>query len=192
MAYLTNKEFERAIEMLADEYGLQRLRDKFFKMRGLVTRRGFKTPDALARQLFTLSSGLRREVPSSFAFQAIWSEHIGENVGGEDAEEKFEKLADDVNTCLDDSDGIAEGKDAEMAKALTAYEAELAASVGGEKARIDMLMKAVPAVAELLRSMPIAGAPAAAEAEAKEEASPSQPPAAEPEGEKNEAVEDAS
>lgn len=150
MAFLTQKEFERSIQLLADAQGLDRLRDKFFKLRGLVTRRGFKSADNLAAQIYQLSGGLRREVPSNFAFQAIWSEHIGGLVG-EGADERFEKLADAVNVCLDGSEGILDDKRSDLEAALFAYEAALTESIGQEMARLDMILKAVPAIAELLR-----------------------------------------
>lgn len=154
MAFLTQKEFERSIQLLAEAQGLDRLRDKFFKLRGLVTRRGFKTADNLATQIYQLSGGLRREVPSNFAFQAIWSEHIGAKVG-EGAEERFEKLAEAVNVCLDPSEGILADKQTELEAALHAYESALTESIGQEMARLDMILKAVPSIAELLRQRPL-------------------------------------
>lgn len=164
MAHLTLKEFERAIHLLADAQGLDRLRDKFFRLRGLVTRRGFKNPEALANQLFTLSAGLRREVPANIAFQAIWGEHLGNRLG-EGAEERFEKLAEAVNSCLDGEDKVVADKRAELDQALAAYEAALAEGVGLEMARLDMLLKAVPEIADILRATPLGEAlPAAAAA----------------------------
>lgn len=153
MAHLTQSEFERAIELLADAHGLDRLRDKFFKLRGLVTRRGFKSPQSLAQQLYNLSSGLRREVPANLAFQAIWSEQLGSKLG-EGAEERFEKLADAVNACLEPTEQIVEGKQADLERALADYEAALAEATGIEMARLDMIMKAVPSIADMLRAVP--------------------------------------
>lgn len=153
MAHLTQSEFERAVELLAEAHGLDRLRDKFFKLRGLVTRRGYKSAASLAQQLYNLSSGMRREVPANLAFQAIWAEHLGSKLG-EGADERFEKLAEGVNSCLDPDDGIATGKEEDLRSALAAYESALADGVGLEVARIDMTMKAVPAIAELLRGIP--------------------------------------
>jgi hypothetical protein len=172
MAYLTQKEFERAIHLLAEAQGLDRLRDKFFRLRGLVTRRGFKNPEALANQLFTLSSGMRREVPANIAFQAIWGEHLGTRLG-EGAEEKFQKLADAVNSCLDAEDKVVADKRGELDAALAAYESALAEGVGSEVARLDMLMKAVPDIADILRSTPLATAAAPAAAGEAETADPS-------------------
>jgi len=153
MANLTHKEFERAIQLLADAQGLDRLRDKFFRLRGLVTRRGFKSADVLANQLYNLSSGLRREVPASIAFQAIWGDHLGTTLG-EGADEKFEKLAEAVNVCLDPDEQIIADKHTDLEQALAVYETALAAGVGAEMARLDMIMKAVAAVAEILRAAP--------------------------------------
>jgi hypothetical protein len=151
MAHLTQNEFQRAIEILADEMGLQRLRDKLVKLNGLVTRRKVASPESLADQLYLLSSGLRRQVPSALAFQAVWAESIHDKIG-EEGEESLEKLGEKVNECLDENDGIKDDKHAELDGALKEYADALAAKVGAEKARIDMLMKAVPAVAERLRA----------------------------------------
>lgn len=168
MAHLTQNEFQRAIQILADEMGLQRLRDKFFRMNGLVTRRKVASAESLAAQLYQLSSGLRRQVPAALAFQAIWAESIHDKVG-EEGEENLEKLGDKVNECLGDDDTIKADKDEDLGGALQEYESTLAGVVGAEKARLDMLMKAVPAVAERLRgAAPAATAATEAEAPAAE------------------------
>jgi len=151
MAHLTQNEFQRAIEILADEMGLQRLHDKFVRLNGLVTRRKVASSESLANQLYMLSSGLRRQVPSALAFQAIWAESIHDKVG-EEGEENFEKLGEKVNECLDEKDELKADKDKDLDAALKEYADALAAVVGAEKARIDMLMKAVPVVAERLRA----------------------------------------
>jgi hypothetical protein len=171
MAHLTQNEFQRAIQILAEEMGLQRLRDKFFRLNGLVTRRKVASADSLASQLYQLSSGLRRQVPAALAFQAIWAETIHDKVG-EEGEETLEKLGEKVNECLGDNDEIKTDKEADLESALNEYEDTLASTVGTEKARLDMLMKAVPAVAERLRAAPAtsdaAGKAAADEAETPE------------------------
>jgi hypothetical protein len=151
MAHLTQNEFQRAIQILAEEMGLQRLRDKFFRLNGLVTRRKVASAESLANQLYQLSSGLRRQVPAALAFQAIWTENIHEKVG-EEGEETLEKLGEKVNACLGEKDEIKADKDADLDAALREYESTLANTVGTERARLDMLMKAVPAVAERLRA----------------------------------------
>ncbi|HYD49791.1 MAG TPA: hypothetical protein VEB21_15650 [Terriglobales bacterium] len=153
MAQLSQKEFEQSMRLLCDAIGLQRLTDKFFKYHGLVTRRGFKSAEALATHVYTLSGGLRRQVPSNLAFQAIWAEYLADKLGEEGAE-KLEKVADSVNACLDENEQIIAGKEAELDKSLLAYQTALSAAIGLELARADMLMKAVPAVAERLRNPP--------------------------------------
>jgi hypothetical protein len=114
---------------------------------------------------------LRRQVPASLAFQAIWAESIHDKVG-EEGEEKFEKLAEKVNECLGDDDTIKEDKQADLGQALQEYEGALAESVGAERARIDMLMKAVPAVADRLRAA--SGEQAEAETPPKKDADTSE------------------
>ena len=91
MAYITQKEFEQAITLLADEHGLHRLRDRFVRLNGLVSRRKLPSARHLADQLYMLSSGLRSEGAPSYAFQAIWSETISEKFG-EGSEEQLEPL----------------------------------------------------------------------------------------------------
>jgi hypothetical protein len=151
MAILTQAEFGDLVRCLADELGVQRLRDKLVAMRGLVTRRGAANADALATQLWQLTGGLRRQVPASLALQGLWAEQVGSKLG-EDGEKALEAIAEQINACLGEADGIVEGKEAELDTLLGQYQAKLAEVVGAERARIDMLLKAVPAVAERLRA----------------------------------------
>jgi hypothetical protein len=153
MAALTQKEFQRAVAMLAEEMGLQRLRDRFVRLNALVTRRKVASPESLADQLYVLSAGLRRQVPATYAFHALWSESVNAKLG-EDGEKQLEKLAEAVNACLGEKDAIAPDKAAELETALGEYERALSAVIGAEKARMDMLLKAVPAIAEKLRTAP--------------------------------------
>jgi len=153
MAQLTQKEFRNAITLLANEMGLQRLRDRFVKLNALVTRRKVASPDSLADQIYMLSSGLRRQVVATYAFHAVWSEHLQAKLG-EDGEKHLEKLAEAVNACLGEDEQIVADKAAELDAALAEYETALIAAVGVDLARMDMLMKAVPAVAEKLRAAP--------------------------------------
>jgi hypothetical protein len=153
MAQLTQKEFRHAITLLANEMGLQRLRDRFVKLNALVTRRKVASPDNLADQLYMLSSGLRRQVAATYAFHAVWGEHLQAKLG-EDGEKSLEKLAETVNACLGEGDAILPDKAAELDVALSEYERALSAVVGGDVARMDMLMKAVPDIAEKLRAAP--------------------------------------
>ncbi|HUI28456.1 MAG TPA: hypothetical protein VL403_20430 [Candidatus Kryptonia bacterium] len=150
MATLTAAEFTRAVTLLADQLGLQRLRDRLVRLNGLITRRNVPSAAVLADQLYMLTGGLRRQVPATYAFQAIWSETLNPKLG-EDGEKKFEQLAEAINTCLDDHEHIIAEKAGDLDAALTAYESALADAVGVEAARLDMLLKAVPAIASKLR-----------------------------------------
>lgn len=154
MAVLTQKEFQRAIALLADEMGLQRLRDRFVRLNALVTRRKVASPESLADQLYMLSAGLRRQVPATYAFHAVWGESVNAKLG-EDGEKNLEKMAEAVNACLSDKDEILAEKTAELDTALTEYEQALSVVVGAERARMDMLLKAVPAIADKLRTAPM-------------------------------------
>ncbi|HSP95710.1 MAG TPA: hypothetical protein VL049_00515 [Candidatus Dormibacteraeota bacterium] len=148
---LTQTEFGDLVRCLADELGVQRLRDKLVAMRGLVTRRGAANAEALATQLWQLTGGLRRQVPASLALQGLWAEQVGSKLG-EDGEKELEAIAEQINACLGERDSIVEGKESELDTLLGQYQAKLAEVVGAERARIDMLLKAVPAVAERLRA----------------------------------------
>ncbi len=150
MAELTSAEFSRAITVLADEMGLQRLRDRLVRLNALVTRRKIASPAVLADQLYMLTAGLRRQVPATFAFHSLWTERINGKLG-EEGEKEIEKLAEPINACLDDKDQIIADKAAELDAALATYRQALAAAVDEETARLDMILKAVPAVAKKLR-----------------------------------------
>lgn len=150
MAALTEDEFFRLVRSLAEELGVQGLRDKLVAMRGLVTRRGPAVVDALATQLYQLTGGLRRQVPATMAMHQLWAEQIGAGVG-EEGEEALEAIASQINACLGVGDGVIDGKEGELDDLLRRYEERLAAVVGPERARLDMVLKAVPAVAGKLR-----------------------------------------
>jgi hypothetical protein len=150
MAILTQAEFGDLVRCLADDLGVQRLRDKLVAMRGLVTRRGAANADALASQLWQLTGGLRRQVPASLALQGLWAEQVGAKLG-EDGEKALEGIAEQINACLAEGDDIAEGKESELDGLLGQYQEKLAEVVGADRARLDMLLKAVPAVAARLR-----------------------------------------
>lgn len=154
MAQLTQKEFNHAIRLLADEVGLQRLRDKLVRINALITRKGVRSPEMLADQLYMLTSGLRRQVPATYGFYAVWNEALHAKLG-EEGEENLEKLAEKVNACLDEKEGIVADKGAELDAALAEYEQALSAAAGPELARMDMLLKAVPQVADKLRATPL-------------------------------------
>jgi hypothetical protein len=153
MAQLTQAEFQQAVTLLANEMGLQRLRDRLVRLNAFVTRRRVASPQALADQLYLLSSGLRRQVPATYAFHAVWSESVNAKLG-EEGEKNLEKLAEAVNACLGPDEGILADKVADLYAALAQYQRALSGAVGPEMARMDMLLKAVPAIAEKLRAAP--------------------------------------
>ncbi|MBI3782034.1 MAG: hypothetical protein HY270_01395 [Deltaproteobacteria bacterium] len=154
MANLTQKEFQHAVELLAAQVGLQRLRDKLVYIKALVTRRRAASAEKLADQLYLLSSGLRRQVPATIGFYAVWNDALHSKLG-EDGEKRLEEIAEKVNACLGENDAIIEEKRTELDAALAEYEQALASATGPELARMDMLLKAVPAVAAKLRAAPL-------------------------------------
>jgi len=151
MANLSEAEFGRAMQVLVDHYGLERLRDRFAKMGAFTSRRGLNTPAALADRVYRLSGGLRRQAMPSFAFTTLWGEMLQAKLG-EDGEKRLEQLADKVNACLTTDEQIVEGKDEDLDRALAEYGEALTVAAGADVARADMLLKAVPAVAGRLRA----------------------------------------
>jgi hypothetical protein len=151
MAALTASEFEQAVGALVEHYGLGRTRDRLVSLGAFQQRRGLNSPAALADRLFRLSGGLRLQTRTTIAFSALWSEMLRARLG-EETERELEALADKVNACLGPKDTIVPGREAELDAALAEYHARLASHVGPEVARCDMLLKAVPAVAERLRT----------------------------------------
>lgn len=154
MANLTQQEFAQAIDLLVEDLGLQRLRDRFVRLNALVTRRKLSSSQQLADQLYLLTGGLRRQVPATLAFQGIWTELVNEKLG-EDGEKALEEDAEKINACLGEKDKMLPEKESELDAALRQYARRLADSVGFERARLDMLLKAVPDVAAKLRAMPV-------------------------------------
>jgi len=167
MAYLTQAEFREAIDLLATDMGLQRLRDKLVRLNALVSRRKVSSSATLADQLYMLTSGLRKQAAATFAFHGIWTEALNEKLGKE-SEEQLEELAKAVNECLDDSEEIIPEKAGDLEQALGRYAQPLAEKAGERAAYLDMLLKAVPGVAKRLRDqgLPKAPPPPAAASEA--------------------------
>lgn len=173
MANLTPEEFARIVGCLADDLGLQRLRDKLVRLNALVTRRRATSAQGLADQLYMLTGGLRRQVPATLALQSLWAEHMNAKLG-EDGEKALEEVADKINACLGARENIDPDKEAELDRLLGEYQQQLAEKVGPERARIDMLLKAVPVVAAKLRAMPVAGSATLPSAEPGAPPSPSE------------------
>jgi ABC-type nickel/cobalt efflux system permease component RcnA len=158
MANLSLDEFERCLGLLAEGGAPERLRDKLARLNAFHSRRGMNTLRALTERLYSLSSGLRRDVPAARAFQALWAEHVGKKLNRKSGE-KLDQLADKVNENLESDGSVKTGMDAALASAVDEYEEMLARKVGGETARLDTLQKAVPAVATLLRAKALVDVP---------------------------------
>jgi len=153
MAHLTHQEFTKVVTILAEDIGLQRLRDRLVRLNALVTRRRAVSAERLAEQLYQLTAGLRRQVPATAALQALWAEQLNAKID-EDSEKAFEEVASKINACLGERDAILEGKEAELDQHLREYEQNLTKLAGPDRARLDMLVKALPRVADRLRSLP--------------------------------------
>ena len=153
MANLTLEEFHEAVGLLAGELGVSRLRDKLGAMSAFTSHRGLNSAEAIAERLYRLSGGLRMRVPATYAFTAVWTEMVHGKLG-EEGEKAVEEVADQVNACLAPDESVVPGKEADLDQALGAYREKTAAVAGPAIARLDMLLKAVPAVAERVRSAP--------------------------------------
>jgi hypothetical protein len=152
MALLTHPEFTEAVDVLCEHFGLARLRDKLATLGAFNSRRGLNSAAELAERLFRLSGGLRLQVGATYGFSVLWGEMLSGRLGAE-GEKKLEQLADKVNACLDGHEKLVAGKEAELEAALGDYHTALAAVVGERAARLDMTLKAVPDVAERVRTL---------------------------------------
>ena len=150
MAQLTAAEFGEAVAILAAHHGLERLREQLVRMNAFTSRRGLNSAPAIAERLHLLTGGLRRPVAATYAFSSLWSEMVVARVG-EEGEQRLETLAEQVNACLDERDAVMPGKDEALDETLVAYRDTLGAVLGPRAAELDMLLKAVPVVADRLR-----------------------------------------
>ena len=153
MAQLTQAEFNQAIAALAEHHGVERLRDHLARMNAFTSRRGLNSATAIAERLHLLTGGLRRQVPGTYAFSSLWADMVGKRIG-EDGEKRLEAIADEVNACLAPDDSVVAGKEEALDEALARYRQALEELAGAAVARIDMLLKAVPAVADRMRQSP--------------------------------------
>lgn len=151
MAQLSSAEFTEAVTALAEHHGVERLREQLARMNAFTSRRGLNSAAAIAERLHLLTGGLRRQVTATYAFSSLWNDMVGARLG-EDGEKNLGELADQVNACLGANDDIVPGKEEELDRALAAYRAALEKATGPRIAELDMLLKAVPAVAERLRN----------------------------------------
>lgn len=162
MAAPTGQELREAIALIAERIGYGKLHERLVRLNAFVSRRKPPSPDVLADRIYTLSAGLRRQVPATLAFQTLWAETFSSAVG-EENEKKLEGVADRINATLaEDERAVQEGKESELDAAIGEYEEILTAAIGPRAARVDMLLKAVPPVAERLRSRPLPAASSSA------------------------------
>ena len=152
MARLTTPEFTDAVAALAEHYGVERLRDKLATIGAFQSRKGLTSASAIADRLHRLSGGLRLPVPATYAFSHVWGQMLSDKIGGDENEKTIEGLAEKVNACLDEKERIVPGKESDLDAALSAYREAVAKSLGARVAHYDMLLKAVPAVADRVRA----------------------------------------
>jgi hypothetical protein len=154
MAIPTAQELRNATVLLAERIGYAKLYDRLVRLNAFVSRRKPPSPEALADRLYNLTGGLRRQVPATLAFQSVWAENVSNTVG-EENDKRLEEIANRINATLtSDERAIQDGKLDELDTALGEYEQVLADLIGADAARIDMVLKAVPPVAERLRARP--------------------------------------
>jgi hypothetical protein len=158
MASLTMEEFEQCLTIIGDGGSPGRLRDRLARLGAFHSRRGLNTYRAVSDRIYTLSGGLRRDVPAGRAFQALWAEHIGKRLN-ETVGKRLDDLADEINQFLETDGSAKEGKRDDLEAKVGEYEDVLARRVGGAAARFDTLQKAVPLVAEILRARPLLDVP---------------------------------
>jgi len=155
MAHLTPAELTDAVAALAEHHGVERLRERLARMNAFTSRRGLTSAAAIADRLNLLTGGLRRQVAATYAFSSLWTEMVAARLG-EEGEQRLTALADRVNACLTEREEIVPGKEEELDGALAAYRGALEQATGPRVAEVDMLLKAVPAVAARLRQAPAA------------------------------------
>ena len=158
MANFTLQEFESALGVLAGDAPPEKLRDRLARLNAFHTRRGLNSLRTIAERMYALSSGLRRDIPPTRAFQALWMEYIGHRLN-EDVGRQLDELADQVNSHLHEDGAVKDGEQEALEKCVAEYEDRLARGVGGAAARLDTIQKAVPAVAAFLRSQPLLDVP---------------------------------
>ena len=155
MANPTGQELREAIALITGRMGYGKLYERLVRLNAFVSRRKPSAPEVLADRIYSLTGGLRRQVPATLAFHTVWSETFSREIG-EENDKKLEALADRINTAItDDERAVREGQAAELEAAIAEYEQILAGTIGPAAARIDMLLKAVHPVAELLRRRPL-------------------------------------
>lgn len=154
MANPTGQEMREAIVVVAERMGYGKLYERLVQLNAFVSRKRPPTPEILADRLYNLSGGLRRQVPATIAFHTVWAETIGRAIG-EERDKTLEGIAERINATLTpDEQAIQPDKTAELDAALGEYEQVMVDAVGPAAARLDMIMKAVPVVADVVRARP--------------------------------------
>jgi hypothetical protein len=153
MAALSPEDFECAIGLLSTELGFDRLKERLARAGAFTSKRNLGTVKALADRMYMLTGGLRRESAASYGFHSVWADVFGSRLEEED-EKTLSDAAERINACLDASQRPQPDKAALLDDELSTYHRILSRMLGGEAARIDMLIKAVPAVAERIRAWP--------------------------------------
>ena len=150
MTQLTQKEFGNLIAVLTNHFGLGKLHDRLIRAHGLVSRKRPASAQALASQLYQLTAGLRREHPARYAVELLWQESLANRVD-EEKNKELEAIAGRINACLTEQKEVIVEKQEELLAALQEYYQVQRAAVGDEAAYLEMLMRAVPAVAQRVR-----------------------------------------
>lgn len=150
MARLSSDEFEGLIDELVAHEGLARLQQNLVRSQALVSRRRLGEVSALARHLHQLTLGLERDGVPTRVLIALWDQMLAAKLE-EDAGVELERLAAEINACLDPQHRPLPGSDERLLPALRAYRAALAGRVGDRAAHLTMLTRAYPAVARILR-----------------------------------------
>jgi hypothetical protein len=156
VATLTPAEFKEAVDILVEHQGVARLRDRLAQLGAFRSRVGLNTAAAIADRVYRLSGGLRLQVTATYAFSSLWGDMLTARLG-EEGDKKLEPLVEQVNACLAANETIVEGKEEELDRALAAYRDAVTEATSPAVARLDMLLEAVPAVAERLRAPAASG-----------------------------------
>ena len=150
MAQLTTKEFDNLIATLASHFGFGKFHDRLIQTRALVSRKRPASVQTLANQLYQLTAGLRREHPARYAVEILWQESLGNRVN-EEKNKELGAIAGRINACLTEQREVMAEKQAELLAALHEYYQTQRAAVGDQAAYLEMLMRAVPVVGQILR-----------------------------------------
>lgn len=150
MAQLSIEEFQELTDELIARQGFAKLQSQLMRTNVVVSKKLLANPSAVTRTLHRLTAGLAREGMASQVLLALWEEALGGSLDKEMGRE-LETLAERINACLGGDLGILDGKSEEIRAALREYRDKLAARIGERAARLTMMTRAVPAVAQILR-----------------------------------------